>query len=60
MTLRDANDSTKRNEAARKKSKQEHDEAKAFTDQIAAQRWPPRVLKAAAQARLSRRYGQGL
>lgn len=60
MTLRGANDSTKRNEAARKKLEAERDAAREYTDRIAAQRWPPRVLKAVTQVKLSRHYGQGL
>ena len=60
MKLRDSNDSTHRNEAARKKIKQEHDDALAYTQQVADKRWPPRVLKAVVQAKLSRRFGQGL
>lgn len=53
-------DSTKRNEAARKKVKQEHDAAKEYVQRLSEQKYPPRVLEASRQARLSRRFGQGL
>lgn len=58
MTL--SNDSTKRNEAFRRKVKREDLHEKLKVAEVSSARWPERVLRTATQAKLARRFGQGL